>query len=583
VCTIWRPPSPPWCSVVTIRLVFIVLILFAAPAFAQTADTVALDGPWRFRQGDAVAWADPALDDASWRTLQVPGEWEIGLGEYDGFGWYRREVRLPESLRHEPLGIRFGTVGDAFEVYWNGVRIGARGTLPPRFVEGVGPHLFFVPDSALRRAGDGGHVLAVRVYNDYAYGGLMMPVLVARYETLAGRRSPRPVVIGGLVSFFLAIGIYHLAFWLRRRAARENLWFALVCACVSVYGATYAEAVQQAVMPTMNPYRLGLLALLAGAPAYVALLNRLFGLRGGRRTRVVNLACAAAFAVGLVLPLRLLAEFNQWIDGAMVIGLLAVVVRASKAASPGAAPATPHGRTLLAGTAAFSAALAYDLLSEYFAFIPIPTILPGVPGVFWIGFLVFLVTVGIATAGQWALTEVTALVDPMTELSRRHVLEDALRREAGRVRRTGGSLALVMIDLDHFKRINDTHGHRVGDQVLARVGRLLRSSARNLDLPARFGGEEFAVLLYDTEMPGALRFCERFRANLAEMQVPVAGCPAVQVTASMGVAVGSDLVDPDALVEAADRAQYRAKSQGRDCLVSVVVDGADRALEFVER
>jgi diguanylate cyclase (GGDEF)-like protein len=568
---------------VTSRIAVLLLLLLAIPAAAQTADSVPLDGAWRFRAGDDHAWAAAALDDGAWRTLQVPGEWEIGLGEYDGFGWYRREVSLPAGLRDEPLGIRFGTVGDAFEVYWNGVRVGARGRMPPDFVEGVGPHLFFVPDSALRQARDGRHVVAVRVYNDYAYGGLLTRPLVAPYEMLAQRRSPRSVVIGGLVSFFLAIGIYHLAFWLRRRASLENLWFALVCACVSVYGATYAEPVQQAVMPTMNPYRLGLLALLAGAPAYVALVNRLFGLRGGRRTRVVNLAFAAACGVALVLPLRLLAEFNQWIDGAMVIGLLAVVARAWKAASPGVAPATPHARTLLAGTAAFSAALAYDLLSEYIAFIPIPQILPGVPGVFWIGFLVFLVTVGIATAGQWALTEVTALVDPLTELSRRHVLEDALRREAGRLRRTGGSLALVMIDLDHFKRINDTHGHRVGDQVLARVGRLLRSSARNLDLPARFGGEEFAVLLYDTEMQGALRFCERFRDNLAEMQVPVAGCPAVQVTASMGVAVGSDLVDPEALVEAADRAQYRAKSEGRDRLVSVVVEGPDRMLEFVGR
>lgn len=567
----------------TTRLVLLVLLLLAWPAAAQTADSVALDGAWRFRTGDDPAWAAPALDDAAWRTLEVPGEWEIGIGDYDGFGWYRRELRLPAGMADEPVGIRLGTVGDAFELYWNGVRIGMRGRLPPDFVEGVGPHLFFVPDSALRRAAEGRHVVAVRVYNDYAYGGLITRPLVATYQELASRRSPRPVVIGGLVSFFLAIGIYHLAFWLRRRASRENLWFALVCACVSVYGATYAEAVQQAVMPTMNPYRLGLLALLAGAPAYVALVNRLFGLRGGRRTRMVLLTFGAVFCVALVLPLRLLAEFNQWIDGGLVIGLLAVIVRAWKAASPGSTPATPHARTLLAGTAAFSAALAYDLLSEYFAFIPIPQILPGVPGVFWIGFLVFLVTVGIATAGQWALTEVTALVDPLTELARRHVLEDALRREAGRLRRTGGSLALVMIDLDHFKRINDTHGHRVGDQVLARVGRLLRSSARNLDLPARFGGEEFAVLLYDTEMPGALRFCERFRANLADMQVPVAGCPAVQVTASMGVAVGTDLVDPDALVEAADRAQYRAKSEGRNCLVSVVVEGPDHVLEFVGR
>ena len=116
-----RIPPPA----VIARFLTSLLILLAAPAAAQAgADSLALDGPWRFRAGDAAAWAQPGLDDGGWRTMEVPGVWEAGLGEYDGFGWYRREVRLPESLRGEPLGLRFGTVGDAFEVYWNGVRIG---------------------------------------------------------------------------------------------------------------------------------------------------------------------------------------------------------------------------------------------------------------------------------------------------------------------------------------------------------------------------------------------------------------------------------------------------------------------------
>jgi diguanylate cyclase (GGDEF)-like protein len=565
------------------RFLIALLILASTPAAAQPADSVALDGPWRFRQGDDAAWAHPGLDDGAWRTITVPGAWDEQIGEYDGFAWYRREVVLPDGMRGAPVGIRFGTVGDAFELYWNGVKVAGAGRMPPEFVEGVTPILFLVPDSVLAKAAGGRHVVAVRVYNDYAYGGLMMPVRVGRYDVLAAQGSPRAVVVGGLVSFFLAIGIYHLAFWFRRRRAREKVLFAAVCLCISLFGATYAEAVQRAVMPVMNPYRVGLLALLAGGPAYVSLVNRLFGLRGGRRTRLVNLAFALVFAIALVLPLRLLADFNRWIDGLLVVGLLLTIARAWKAAHPADTPATPHARTLLVGTAAFSAALSYDLVSEYFAFIPVARILPGVGGVFWIGFLVFLVAVGTATAGQWALTEVAALVDPLTELSRRHVLEDALRRETGRLKRTGGSLALVMVDLDHFKRINDTHGHRVGDQVLARVGRLLRSSARNLDLPARFGGEEFAVLLYDTEMDGALSFSERFRTNLREMRVPVEGRAAVEVTASLGVAVGSDLVDPEALVEAADRALYRAKSEGRDRLVSVTVEGPDRMTAFVER
>jgi diguanylate cyclase (GGDEF)-like protein len=101
------------------------------------------------------------------------------------------------------------------------------------------------------------------------------------------------------------------------------------------------------------------------------------------------------------------------------------------------------------------------------------------------------------------------------------------------------------------------------------VGRLLRATARNIDLPARWGGEEFAVLLYDSELAGALAFAERFRTHLRELAVPAPGGRTVRVTASVGVAVGTDLVDADALAEAADRALYQAKGEGRDRMVGV--------------
>ena len=489
-----------------ILLVFAaVLALVPGAALAQPpADSarVRLEGAWRFSTGDSAAWAAPAYDDRAWRTVPVPGEWEAAIGEYDGFGWYRRTVEVPPAMAGAPLGIGVGTVGDAFEIYWNGVKVGGRGAFPPDFVEGVTPALFLIPPEALSVRPRGPHVVAVRVYNDYAYGGMLGSAVVAPYEALAQRRSPRDVVIGGLVSFFLAIGVYHLTFWLRRRRATENLHFAVLTVAVSAYGATYSAAVEAVLMPYVNPYRVGLAALLAAGPFFIALVYRLFDLPHGRREKAASALCLGAIPLVALLPLDVLAEFNKWFDGALVVGMLAVVLRAWRAASPH----RPHARTLVAGTTAFALALTYDLASEYFAVIPVARVFPGTPGLFWIGFLVFIVAVGIATAGTWALTEVTALVDPLTELSRRHVLEDALRREAERVRRSGGSVALVMVDLDFFKQVNDAYGHRVGDQVLARVGRLLRATARNIDLPARFGGEEFAVLLYDSTLEGALSF-----------------------------------------------------------------------------
>ncbi|HEX2201640.1 MAG TPA: diguanylate cyclase, partial [Longimicrobium sp.] len=520
-------------------------------------------------RGDAPAYAAPGFDDRGWASLAVPGEWETAFGDYDGFGWYRRAVTLPTEVGDAPVGIALAVVGDAFEVYWNGVKVGGRGRFPPDFTEAVQGALFLVPPAALAVRPGGPHVVAVRVYNDYAYGGLMGPVTVGPYETLAQRSSPRDVVIGGLVSFFLAIGVYHLVFWARRRQARENLYFAAVILAISLYGATFSATVGEAVVEWVNPYRVGLMALLAGGPFFVRLVYALFDLRHGRRERGVAALFAGAVALAALTPLGVLAELNEWIDAGLAVGMLALVVRAGRAASPH----RPHARTLMLGTGAFALTFVYDLASEY-GFVPVAVLLPGVPSAFWIGFLVFVVAVGIATAGTWALTEVTALVDPLTELSRRHVLDDALRREADRLRRAGGSMALAMVDLDYLKQINDAHGHRVGDEVLARVGRLLRTTARNVDLPARFGGDEFAVLLYDTGLEGATAFAERFRAHLRELRVPLPGGGAVPLSASIGVAVATDLVDPDALMEAADQALYRAKSEGRDRIVGVRVGEA---------
>ena len=556
-------------------LLALVLAALAAPrAHAQrpaaAPGPLVLGGEWKFTRGDSPAYALPSFDDRGWDHLVVPGPWEKRYPDYDGFGWYRRELTLPPSISSgDPVGVQFLTVGDAYEVYWNGVKIGGRGQFPPHFMEGVDPSLFLVPGEALARARGGHHLLAVRVFNDYAWGGLISPVKVGRYDELSERRGPRGLVIGTLVAFFLAIGVYHLAFWLRRRAARENLWFALVSAAISAYGATFSSEVSRAVLPYANPYRLGLVALLLGGPFFVALVYALFELRVRLREKLVSAAFVVTAAVAAVLPLGPLAQFNRWIDAGLAVGMLAIVLRAFRAASPH----RPHARLLVFGTAAFAATFVYDLASEY-DYVPVAHVLPGVPSLFWIGFMVFVVAVGIATAGKWALTEVTALVDPLTELSRRHVLEDSLRREADRMRRSGGSLALVMIDLDFFKQVNDAYGHRVGDEVLARVGRLLRATARNIDLPARYGGEEFAVLLYDSELQGALSFAERFRAHLRELAVPAPGGRAVQVTASVGVAVGSDLIDADALIEAADRALYQAKSEGRDRMVGVALSPA---------
>jgi diguanylate cyclase (GGDEF)-like protein len=125
-----------------------------------------------------------------------------------------------------------------------------------------------------------------------------------------------------------------------------------------------------------------------------------------------------------------------------------------------------------------------------------------------------------------------------------------------------------MVDLDHFKQINDLHGHAVGDQVLASVGRLLREHVRVIDVAGRYGGEELCVILPSTPLEGACKFAETLRARIAA-QVHHAGARPLQVTASLGVAAFNhmDIADADSLLQQADAALYRAKHSGRNRVV----------------
>lgn len=155
-----------------------------------------------------------------------------------------------------------------------------------------------------------------------------------------------------------------------------------------------------------------------------------------------------------------------------------------------------------------------------------------------------------------------ALTDDLTGLANRRHGAHQLEREVALGVRQGRLLALVRIDVDHFKAINDTHGHQAGDQVLAEVARRLAEAVRGGDELARWGGDEFVAILPGTDRAGALRAAERLRAAVAAAPVEAAGT-ALDVTVSVGWAHWAGDT-PDDLLARADRALYQAKDAGRD-------------------
>ncbi len=156
-----------------------------------------------------------------------------------------------------------------------------------------------------------------------------------------------------------------------------------------------------------------------------------------------------------------------------------------------------------------------------------------------------------------------AKVDPLTGLANRRGLMERLAEEWARARRHGGKLALIMGDVDHFKHVNDTHGHTIGDRTLEAIAGAIAKQCRLSDLPARYGGEEFAIVVTDEQGNGAAMLAERCRQAVEAVQLDV-GQDTIGPTVSFGVADAANADSPEMLIRHADEALYRAKNAGRN-------------------
>lgn len=186
-----------------------------------------------------------------------------------------------------------------------------------------------------------------------------------------------------------------------------------------------------------------------------------------------------------------------------------------------------------------------------------------------IGSLADLITVAIEHANMHEEKKKQAVTDGLTGISNRRHFNETFTREFERAKRYGTPLSLVVVDLDYLKKINDTYGHHVGDEAIKSIGAVLSKSCRAVDTAARFGGEEFCLLLPDTDQADALNLAERVRKLINETSIEGPGF----ISASVGVATYPNHAnEQDELFEAADQALYAAKTSGRNkvCTASVL-------------
>ena len=193
----------------------------------------------------------------------------------------------------------------------------------------------------------------------------------------------------------------------------------------------------------------------------------------------------------------------------------------------------------------------------------------------WFNLLLFVVMMAMLTSYYWGKIasaekrlRTLGTVDALTGLHNRHYFEKAWSLAGAQQRRAKGTLCLLMVDLDHFKPLNDTHGHQAGDRMLVECGRIFREAVRDIDTLARWGGEEFALLLPGTTLEQSKVEAERMRAGIEALVVIHQGAE-LRCTASVGLTEMLPADTLDQMIMRADQALYTSKMAGRNCVRSV--------------
>ena len=534
-------------------------LLLQVRAIDPRAGTAELAGAWRFRTGDSAVFALSSYDDRAWQSLAVPGPWPMAGSEpYRGVGWYRLHVVI-SGTASEPLGLWLRSVAAAFEVFVDGVRIGGLGGFPPSYRPRTVIPLVAALPPPLQLPGP--HVIAVRAYSEEKVGGITGQVMIGPVQDLerAAFRPDLPLLSAAVL--LIGIGLMQVFFWMRRPYAHEHAAIFGVCLSTALFFVWWMPSVRVALEPVTFWLRLYLASAAAAAASYCYAFRKIFALeRSDRWITVLALAFLAQVPVFLTVPgwSTLATLASVLLNPTLLVAALVTLGLAILQLREG----TRHARTLLWGTLLLTVTLIHDIFTNW----GVIAVRPAFPWLTVLGSVGFVASLSLTTAEKFVETETAALYDRLTGLYRREVVLDALSREIRRASRVKQPLAVIMLDVDRFKQLNDSLGHQGGDKVLAEIGRRMVDAGRAVDWLGRYGGEEFIAVLAATNTEGAKLAAERLRAAVSALPIAT-GRTARTVTLSAGVVAyegSGDWPTTEQLIGAADAALYQAKHNGRN-------------------
>jgi diguanylate cyclase (GGDEF)-like protein len=578
-----------------------------------------LNSPWQFHLGDNPAWATPAFDSSDWELLSADRPWgKQGHAHFTGFAWYRCSIALTPAPGVPPqFSLLVPQVDDAYEIYWNGSLVGHNGKLQPRPVWYLSqpPQTFEL--GQVQRG-----VLAVRVWkapllsdDSGRHGGFEAAPLIGSPLAIATAKAALDLEWLRSQQFLFAenllcalVALLSFLLWLRAPARWILFWmtgFSLVPPLDLLLENAHLSWPYVLAMGVAQP-----LAAMRDVSLWFLLLW-LLPLRKNRvLVRITRILACICLANGALDGMLVAMSWNpQWIGLVKTADAVSAFLYSLLATLP----------LILASYAFFErkqldsvrwlvaiSAFLYEMIivvrnavkqgrqftdwsigvsidSPLFTMHGSAISLNTLSGALLLVAIVYAVYASVrADQRRQDTLELEKLElmresnrmrhhaehDGLTGLWNHRIIVERLHEEMNRSRRDGMPLSVVLIDIDHFKTINDRFGHTVGDLVLKEISAIFTRFLRIYDCVGRYGGEEFLLILPGCGIESALTRAEQLRQAVQSARI-MDGETTLQVTASFGVA--SDFpsdYEAEAVIRTVDTALYRAKSTGRNCVIS---------------
>ncbi|MFQ3323410.1 MAG: diguanylate cyclase (GGDEF)-like protein [Pseudomonadales bacterium] len=577
-----------------VRITLICLLMALSPAIlSQPVHVISLEKPtdisgiWKYKIGDDVNWASPDFNDTDWATIPVPLDWgKFGLNKNFNYLWYRLDIHFDKTTLDQQdlgrLGINIGRVFSAYELYANGTFIGSVGKFPPNSQARYDQEATFdLPRHTLND--DGTVVIALRVWREnYLFGGNQGGAGDGTYQVgtrqnLLTTNLWSIVIPIGLASIYFLVGINHLYLYRHNSQLTEYFWVGVMALALSVYTVLISRWREQIPLDYWLLKQIEYTAIFATPTAATLFITNMLKFKPSKlitfyQYSFLVFVFVTWFHPGLDCICTLVTPWQIWSMAAIIITPCFILLKAVKG--------NAEARILFGGVFLFSLATANDLMVVNRA-LETPRLLP-------IGFLAIVLSMAFSLVRRFTYSyselELTvqnrteeleqknkeldkmAHIDPLTQTFNRRSFDDTVLQKVEQHRQNQTPFHIALCDIDNFKTINDTYGHSFGDLVLASLSDAIKTELRDEDFLARWGGEEFIIILQESDKQRCAQALERIRLTVEQLALATE-TSTVGVTITIGISEYDGSKNLKDVINDSDEALYKGKENGKNQIV----------------